>query len=301
MTAHATDALPRPASDRLGGNLAAIASTLVWSAGFPAADGLLQTWSPIPLVPARLGMALLFLLPILLVLEGVPRGLRWGRARWVGGLGLGGAAVLLVLGQAVTDPVTVTVIACASPLLATLVEWTTDRRPLTRSFLWGLLASVAGGVIAPAGGEAWGGNLLLGALLTIGSCIVYSWGTNESVRSLPGQTALARTTVTIGGGFVASLAVALAWGAWSGAGLPEGGVTPTHLGLLALYCIGGMALSQMFFVVALGRIGVALSSFHINIAPFYVMLILLAMGGEWNWTQAIGAGIVVVGVLLAQR
>ncbi|WP_291837882.1 hypothetical protein [Limimaricola sp.] len=45
----------------------------------------------------------------------------------------------------------------------------------------------------------------------------------------------------------------------------------------------------------------AVAAFHINIAPFYVMMILLALGGVWNWPQAIGAAIVALGVVLAQR
>lgn len=300
MTVHPAESLA-PVPDRLGGNLAAVASTVVWAAGFPAAEGLLDSWHPILLVPARLGMALLLLLPLLLLTQGMPRALPWGRALWVGGAGLGGAAILLILAQAVTDPVTVTVIACSSPLLATLVEWATERRPLTRSFLWGLLASVAGGLIATAGGEAWGTDLLLGAGLAIGSCLAYSWASNESVRSLPGQTALARTAATVAGGLLTGVAAALAWAALGGLALPEGGATGEDLALLVVYGMGGMALAQLLFVLAVGRIGVALASFHLNIAPFYVMLILLATGGDWSWTQALGAGIVILGVLLAQR
>jgi drug/metabolite transporter (DMT)-like permease len=62
-----------------------------------------------------------------------------------------------------------------------------------------------------------------------------------------------------------------------------------------------MAVSQMLFVRAVERIGVALASFHLNMAPFYVMLILLALGGGWSWIQALGAAIVLGGVVLAQR
>lgn len=29
---------------------------------------------------------------------------------------------------------------------------------------------------------------------------------------------------------------------------------------------------------------------HINVAPFYVMLILVALGQTWSWPQAIGPG-----------
>lgn len=35
--------------------------------------------------------------------------------------------------------------------------------------------------------------------------------------------------------------------------------------------------------------------------PFYVMLILVALGGDWSWLRAIGAAVVALGVLLAQR
>jgi drug/metabolite transporter (DMT)-like permease len=236
-------------------------------------------------------MALLLLMPLLLITEGLPRGLPWGRALWIGGAGLGGAAVLLILAQKVTDPVTVTVIACSSPLIATMVEWATERKPVSRWFVLGLVASVVGGVIATWGGEAGGGNLALGAALAVGSCVFYSWGTNESVRSLPGQSALARTTATVGGGFLAALLVAVVWGRFGGrGGCPEGGFSGTNVALLAVYGMGGMALSQMLFVVAVGRIGVALASFHLNIAPFYVMLILLAAGGGLELDPGRGGG-----------
>jgi drug/metabolite transporter (DMT)-like permease len=297
----ARPAVPLAPAGRLGGNLAAVGSTAVWAAGFPAAEGLLDTWHPIPLVPARLAMALLVLVPLLLLTQGWPRAFPWGRALLIGGAGLGAAAILLILAQVATDPVTVAVIACSSPLLATLVERATDRRPLSRPFLWGLAASVLGGLIATWGGEAGGGHLLLGVVLALGSVLVYSWATNETVRSLPGQTAIARSTATVLGGFLAALAVAGAWAALGGDLGPQGGVTGSDLGLLAIYGIGGMALSQVLFVVAVQRIGVALASFHLNIAPFYVMLILLALGGGWSWMQALGAAVVLGGVLLAQR
>jgi hypothetical protein len=43
-----------------------------------------------------------------------------------------------------------------------------------------------------------------------------------------------------------------------------------------------------------------MSSLHINATPFYVMLILFALGGSWDWTQALAAAVVGLGVLIAQ-
>ena len=74
-----------------------------------------------------------------------------------------------------------------------------------------------------------------------------------------------------------------------------------NLGLLAIYGIGGMAISQFLWIASVDRLGIALASFHTNVAPFYVMLILVAIGGAWSWPQAIGAAIVALGVVVAQR
>ena len=285
----------------LAGNLLAAASMVVWAAGFPAAEALLDTWHPFALVPARFAMALLLLLPVWILLEGWPRGLPWGRCIFVGGIGIGGAAVTLIFAQAVTDPVTVAVIASVSPLTATLVEWVLERRPLTRAFLWGLAASVLGGVIATMGSGGGEGQLLLGAALAVGSCLLYSWGSYETVKSLPGRSALAQTSSFMVGAWLATLlvlGVALMAG---GSDLPAEPFAPRDLGLLAIYGMGGMAISQFLFILGIRRIGVALASFHINVAPFYVMLIMVALGGDWSWMQALGAAIVAGGVLLAQR
>ena len=72
------------------------------------------------------------------------------------------------------------------------------------------------------------------------------------------------------------------------------------IGALALFGIGGLAISQVLWIVAVGQLGIAMSSLHINLTPFYVMVILLALGGTWNWLQAAGAAIVAVAVLIAQ-
>ena len=64
--------------------------------------------------------------------------------------------------------------------------------------------------------------------------------------------------------------------------------------------IGGLAISQVLWIMSIGSLGIAMSSLHINATPFYVMLILFALGGAWNWTQATAAAVVGLGVLVAQ-
>ena len=47
-------------------------------------------------------------------------------------------------------------------------------------------------------------------------------------------------------------------------------------------------------------LGIGIASMHINAAPFYVMIFAVMAGGPWNWAQATGAAIVILGVLIAQ-
>jgi drug/metabolite transporter (DMT)-like permease len=165
----------------------------------------------------------------------------------------------------------------------------------------GLAASVAGGVIATMGGEGGEGHLLLGGALALLSCLLYAWGSHETVRSLPGRSALAQTSAFMVGAWLATSAVLVAGVALGKTPVPDHPFALRDLGLLAIYGMGAMAVSQLLFILGIRRIGVALASFHTNAAPFYVMLIMVALGGDWSWMQALGAAIVVGGVLLAQR
>jgi drug/metabolite transporter (DMT)-like permease len=80
---------------------------------------------------------------------------------------------------------------------------------------------------------------------------------------------------------------------WSGIGWPE-------VAALIAASLGSVALSQTLWIMSVGLLGVGISSLHMNAVPFYVMLITFALGGPWNWVQAAGAALVVLGVLVAQ-
>lgn len=284
----------------LGGNAIAVASMIAWSASFPAAEILLQTWNATSLITARLVLVTVVTLPLWWLMDGgaAVRSARWLRGLAIGGLGFGIGAWLLLVAQALTDPVTVAIIASACPVAAVLCEMIWEGRRLTRGFALGLLATVVGGVIATGGG---GVALGLGALTAVTACFLFSWGSLQTVRALPTLTPLGRTALTMTGGALAMLVVVIA-GEMSGYDLlPHHVITANEWGMLAIYALIGMALSQALWLAAVGQLGVALASFHINIAPFYVMLLLLALGGGWDWQAAFGAAVVALGVVLAQR
>jgi drug/metabolite transporter (DMT)-like permease len=149
-------------------------------------------------------------------------------------------------------------------------------------------------------GVTSGAGLGLGALLCFGAVLLFTVGSRLTVTAFPQLTALGRTTVTLTGAALAT-GVAAAVGLLLGAAGPDWAVLGLkEFGALALFSIGGLAISQMLWIASIGSIGIALASLHINATPFYVMIILFALGGEWRWSQALAAAIVGLGVLVAQ-
>ena len=75
---------------------------------------------------------------------------------------------------------------------------------------------------------------------------------------------------------------------------------PSNIGLLLIYACLALGLSQVFWIKAVGEVGIGIASFHLNATPFYVMIIIFVFGSEWNWMQALGAAILTVGTVMAQ-
>lgn len=283
----------------VSGNALAVGSMLLWAAGFPAAELLLEDWHPITLMMLRLCMALAVLLPLWALIDGPTAVLnaRWGLGVWIGMFGFGVGTNLLLFAQWFTDPVTVALIATTTPISATIIEVLSRQRRVGRRFMLGLGASVLGGAIAVGGNLS--ADLGWGVLMAIAAGFCFTWASNAAVRDFPDLSPVGRSAITFAGAAVfTALIFAAAWSSgvveW-----PER-VSAEQFGLLAIYAVAAMALSQILFIASVGRLGIALSSFHINIAPFYVMLILIALGGEWDWRAAIGAAIVGIGVLISQ-
>lgn len=300
MTLAATpNRAPRRATP-LAANLFCALSMISWAAGLPAADLLIPLIPSLPLTAARMGLAGLVLMLAWLVLEG-PRALQgapWGRALAIGAL-LGMGGWLLVLGQALTDAVTVAVISAALPIVGIGLEVALDGRRLTATLVLGALLSLLGGLIALAG-KPLSLDLGLGAAFCLGSVLLYALASRLSVTALPLLTPLGRSAATVAGAGLATSLLALGAAAFGAPAADWSALGPREAGALVIFAIFSMAISQILWVASVGALGIGLASLHINAAPFYVMVIALAFGGVWNGMQALGAAVVVLGVIVAQ-
>jgi drug/metabolite transporter (DMT)-like permease len=274
---------------------------VVWAAGLPAADLIIPHMPPIALTAARTTLAALVLLPLWLAAEGAETvaHANWTRGAWVGFVTLGLASFFVIIALQYNDPVTVAIVSAAMPVVGILLECIADKRPFTRALAIGLILSLVGGLIAVSGAEGEV-DFGIGVLAALASVILYTWGSRETVKALPDLSALGRVAITVTGCAVVALIVAVAdgilrgnWPDWGAIGVPE------FTGL-AIFGIGSMAISQLLWIISVGRIGIGAASMHMNAVPFYVMLMVFILGGPWNWAQTIGAAIVVTGALIAQ-
>ena len=282
-------------------NLLCMLSMLVWAVALPAADLLIASVPPLLLTAARMALASACLLPLWWWLEGgaALRSAPWGRAILIGGSTIGGGAFLLVVGQGMTNAVTVALVSASMPLIAIAIEVVLDARRLTAALVVGVLLSLGGGAMA-LGSGADGVGLGLGALLCFLAVLLFTLGSRATVTAFMLLTPLGRTTVTLTGAALTTCAAA-ALNALLGGAAPQWELLGfNELAALALFSIGGLAISQMLWIISVGSLGIALSSLHINATPFYVMGTLFALGGAWNWTQAWAAAVVALGVLVAQ-
>lgn len=295
-------------SSLLTANLICMVSMLIWAAGLPAADHVIPLLPPEQLNALRMVLAAGFLVILWAAVEGFGP---LARTNWLKGVAVGSliglGAWFLIKGQAIGGPVTAAVISSTLPVVGIALEVVLDGRKVTLALILGLILSLIGGVLAldlGTGGaaDAAGGGLSLawGALLCFGSVVSFAIGSRLTVTAFPRETPLGRTAVTLTGAAIAALLVAGAQVALGG-DLPSFAAWgPKEIGAILLFSVGALGISQVMWIMSVERLGIGLSALHINAAPFYVMIILFALGGSWNWPQAFAAALVGLGVLIAQ-
>lgn len=290
-----------PAKSLAWPNFLCLLSMFAWAAGLPAIQHLLTVIPPVPLSAFRTGLGGVVLVCLWVAIEGwdTLRRAPWGRGMIVGFVVMGLSAALIAMALQQTDAVTVAIITAMMPIAGIALECALDGRRLTGTLILGLALSVTGGIIA-LGGAAVGPSLGWGALFTLGSVLAFTWGSRASVKSFPGLSALGQSAVTVAGAGITMTAVSVVYGWTGGPAIAWASIGWTEVGALILASVGAIAISQTLWIMAVGQIGIGISSLHSNATPFYVMLIAFALGAAWSWPQAIGAAVVALGVMVAQ-
>jgi drug/metabolite transporter (DMT)-like permease len=274
---------------------------VAWCVGLPASKFLLADIPPVALTAMRMLVAGVVLVLIWWVAEGgaVVRRANWWQGLIVGSVSMGVGGLGVVVALDLTDAVTVAIVTATMPIVGLALEVVLDRRRVTIMLLVGLALGLVGGIIALDIGGATPA-LGWGAVASFVAVLAFSWGSRATVTRFPDLTPLGRTAITVLGAGIALGGLAVLQGLWQGTGVRWDALGWPHVGALFFSAIVAVVVAQTLWIVSVGQIGVGIASLHSNATPFYVMLITLALGGTWNWVQAAGAAIVILGVLVAQ-
>ena len=288
--------------DVIRANLICLIAVALFAFTFPASDILLNDWGILSVIVFRNISAFVLLLIMWVISEGYSqiKSADWLNGLWVGGVGFGIGSVLMITTIYLTTPVVAALTAAIMPLTGVVLEVLFDGRKLRRWVVVGFALVLIGGFLA-TGVNFSEAKFGFGALLGLVGSALYAWGSRATVVHLPKLTPLGQTTVTSFGmtmfGVIFYL-VALSLGL-PGTMIPE--VTNNHIVLILVTGWVSLSISQYLWIKGVGKLGIGIASFHLNGAPFFVMLILLVLGGEWNWQTAIGALVLVLGVMVSQK
>jgi drug/metabolite transporter (DMT)-like permease len=286
----------------LRGNLLLVVSTFAWASAFPATEVLLTHWHPMLVATARIGGGAVALLVVLAVM-GRLRGLRhhpWGRYTRLGAVGFAGGAAFIVVGQAFADPVTAAVISTTMPLVSAVMGLVERSERLSTRLAAGIALAVIGGTVASvAPMQAGFTGLRGGEILILLSQVCWAWFSRRSLTALAGLEPIARAAYPMLGGAVV-LAALTAGLAATGAIEPSFRLASLDVALLLWIATVGIGLSVTLWLMAARTLGVTVAATHVNLGPFYVMLIALATGGTVVLGQVAGAALVAAGAVVAQ-
>ena len=256
----------------------------------------------VSIVAARNTLAFVLIMFIWIFYEGLQevRVAKWNKGFWIGAIGFGVGSFFVLLLQSITTPVIAALMVATMPVAAVTLEIFLDGRKITRWFLLGIILVLLGGFVA-SGANLQNDSIGLASFLGITGVGLFAWGSRATVKNLPGMTLLGQVAVTTSGMVGSAVLVYFISSVFFEITKPLSLITYEHIGLLLIYACLAIAISQILWIKSVDQLGIGLSSFHLNAAPFYVMLMLFLLGSNWIWHQTIGAAIVITGVILAQQ
>jgi drug/metabolite transporter (DMT)-like permease len=207
--------------------------------------------------------------------------------------------LLVVIGQTRTDAVTVGIISTTMPLISALMAWALDGLRPTAPVAAGIVLAIAGGIVATVDGPGSGEGPRGGEILVLGSMVAWIWYSRAALTRLAGHGDLALSGLTFGAAAIV-VAVVLALAVPLGLAEPRLALDPPNLAAVLWMSMIAIGLSVPLWFTSARILGITVAAIHTNLAPFYVMLIELGMGGTVSARQVLGAMLVAAGAFLAQ-
>lgn len=217
----------------------------------------------------------------------------------LGAIGLGWFSVLLYLGLHYTTAVNISIEQAAIPIFIILVNFVVYRQGIGPIPVFGVFLTLIGVAVVASHGDLRGLLALdvnRGDALMICASFLYA-SYSVGLRNRPPMHWLAFLAVLTGAGALATLPAAI-WEYASG----DFVLTWQALTILAYIVIFPSMLAQLFFARGVELIGANRSGIFSNFVPvFGALMAVLFLGEPFQIYHGVAFGLVMVGVMLAER
>ena len=289
------------ASSRVQGNLFAFLGMFIWAMTYPITDILLRTWNPLSLAMTRVlcaGILLGFIAIFVRANRNEWRNWPIKDACLTGVIGLGLSTVLMNFAFQYSNAVNVAVISTMVPLVSAIMGMIRGEEQMTLRLGTALCLAIGGGVVVSVSNLDSELGFRGGELLMICAVVLWTWFSRVSVtklRSIPPFPRMA-LALTVAGLALFPIVLIFHWTA-----MPMFELSWRISDVWLPVCLAfGVAFSTGFWMMSADRIGVTIAAIHVNVVPFYVVVLMILFGGFLNLWQLGGAILVAAGVILAQ-
>lgn len=255
---------------------------------------------PLQLLAWRFGLASLLLAGYLALTR--PNALRVpradiGRFATISMCGYGLASLCFFTALRFADASVVAVLLYTYPAMVAILDWVFGWGPMDGTRFFAVVLAFVGCALVVDPFTAGGGTALPGVLLGLGAAIGYTSFTVLSHRWMPGRSRPVLMTYMFGTNALLFCAIALVTGS---ALAPSGWEWPVWALLAAIVLLPTFA-AILLYLRALSRIGTAQASLLSTFEPlFTIVLAALILGDRLSLVQALGAALVLMGVVIAE-
>lgn len=278
------------------------ATAIAWGGMFPVIKPLLNEIDPFTLTLARFGLAVPFLLVLLIVKEGLQALALDGKGFqlwWLGTLGFAGFGLLLVLGVRSTRPEHAAVVPALMPLIAIVVASLRGRTMPTPKAMGSVALGIAGVTLVVTRGDPTllfrGGAGQGEALVFLGATcwVLYTFGASY----FPGWSGLRFTTITLLLGTLSIVGIEIVMVAANVVPYPGISKLVRAAPSLAYLVLAASVMGFLFWNAGMRAIGPVRGVLFINLVPVTAFVVAIVHGHIPEPSEIAGV-VLVIGALV---
>ncbi len=284
------------------GLIAALSAVILWGVQLPIGKDVFIVVDAVHVTLIRYGLATLFLIPLLVLIEGRGAPGHKGRALPAGVLGVVGmcaSPMLVFFGMSLSRAEHAVILVALQPSIAAIAQWLLrGRRPanftlacIAAAFL-GVVLVVTRGNLALAGTP----RELAGDFIVF--CGAACWVTyTMGIDRFAGWSALRITVLTLIPGLIASAVVTETLVAAQILEVPGEAAIRSVIVELVFLSLGGVLLSMLAWIHGTQRIGALNSTLLINFMPVATFAVRAWQGHRFEAVELAGAALVVAALV----